>query len=104
MLSEVAGWKAESKSVVPASLIIFLCIFVAAAAIIGAAFLFVRGSNEDLAKAESDLANLALALQEQTDGVFQSIENVLRDVVGRIPQACLQAHEFDGFAASQATK
>ena len=88
----------------PAYLIISLSIFVAVAAVIGAALLFVRGSNDDLARAEGDLANLALALQERTDGIFQSIENVLRDVVGRIPQACLKAGEFDGFAASQATK
>nr|WP_275944469.1 EAL domain-containing protein [Microvirga flocculans] len=50
------------------------------------------------------MANLALALQEQTDAAFQSIENVLRDVVGRIPQNCLRAEEFDSYAASQTTK
>ncbi|WP_414475946.1 putative bifunctional diguanylate cyclase/phosphodiesterase [Microvirga sp. M2] len=32
------------------------------------------------------------------------MESVLRDVAGRIPQTCLTANEFDGFAASQATK
>lgn len=84
--------------------IISLSILTAATGIIGAAFLFVRGHNDDLGRAEGDLANLALSLQERTDGVFQSIENVLRDVIGRVPQACLKAHEFDGFAASQATK
>jgi diguanylate cyclase (GGDEF)-like protein len=84
--------------------IISLSIFTATTGIIGAAFLLARGYNDDLARAESDLANLALMLRERTDGVFQSIENVLRDVAGRIPQACLKAHEFDGFAASQATK
>jgi diguanylate cyclase (GGDEF)-like protein len=84
--------------------IISLSIFTATTGIIGAAFLLARGYNDDLARAEGDLANLALTLQERTDGVFQSIENVLRDVAGRIPQACLKAHEFDGFAASQATK
>jgi diguanylate cyclase (GGDEF)-like protein len=89
---------------VPAYLIISLSIFAAAAAVIGAALLFVRGSNDDLVRAEGDLTNLALALQERTDGILQSIENVLRDVVGRIPQTCLKAGEFDGFAASQATK
>ncbi|QRM31307.1 EAL domain-containing protein [Microvirga sp. VF16] len=88
----------------PDYIIISLSILAAATGIIGAAFLFVRGHNDDLARAEGDLANLALSLQERTDGVFQSIENVLRDVIGRIPQACLKAHEFDGFAASQATK
>jgi hypothetical protein len=89
---------------VPAYLIIALSISIAAAGIIGAALLLVRGTNDDFAKAEGELANLALSLQERVDGVFQSIENVLRDVVGRIPQNCLQPHEFDGFAASQATK
>jgi diguanylate cyclase (GGDEF)-like protein len=84
--------------------IISLSIFTATTGIIGAAFLLARGYNDDLARAEGDLANLALTLRERTDGVFQSIENVLRDVAGRIPQACLKAHEFDGFAASQATK
>jgi diguanylate cyclase (GGDEF)-like protein len=84
--------------------IISLSILTAAIGIIGAAFLFARGHNDDLARAEGDLANLALSLQERTDGVFQSVENVMRDVVGRIPQACLKAHEFDGFSASQATK
>ena len=88
----------------PAYLIIALSISVAAAGIIGAGLLLVRGTNDDFAKAEGELANLALSLQERVDGVFQSIENVLRDVVGRIPQNCLQPHEFDGFAASQATK
>lgn len=87
-----------------ALLIIFLSISTAAAVVIGAALLFVRRSADDLARAEGDLANLALALQERTDGVFQSIESVLRDVVGRIPPARLRADEFDGFAASQATK
>ncbi len=85
-------------------MIISLSILTAATGIIGAAFLVARGYNDDLARAEGDLTNLALSLQERTDGVFQSIENVLRDVVGRIPQACLQAHEFDGFAAAQTTK
>ncbi|WP_262031169.1 putative bifunctional diguanylate cyclase/phosphodiesterase [Microvirga sp. Mcv34] len=88
----------------PAYVIIFLSILAAATGIIGVAFLFARGYDDDLARAEGDLANLALSLQERTDAVFQSIENVLRDVVGRIPQNCLQPHEFDGFAASQATK
>lgn len=74
------------------------------AAVLGAAVLFVHGSSDDLARAESDLTGLAHALQEQTDGVLQSIDGVLRDVLGRIPQACLTANEFDGFAASQATK
>jgi diguanylate cyclase (GGDEF)-like protein len=89
---------------VPDYVIISLSILTAAIGTIGAAFLFARGYNDDLAKAEGDLANLALSLQERTDGVFQSVENVMRDVVSRIPQACLQVHEFDGFAASQATK
>jgi diguanylate cyclase (GGDEF)-like protein len=89
---------------VPEYVIISLSIFTATTGIIGAAFLLARGYNDDLARAEGDLANLALTLQERTDGVFQSIENVLRDVAGRIPQTCLKAHEFDGFAASQATK
>jgi diguanylate cyclase (GGDEF)-like protein len=89
---------------VPDYVIISLSILTAATGIIGAAFLVARGYNDDLARAEGDLTNLALSLQERTDGVFQSIENVLRDVVGRIPQACLQAHEFDGFAAAQTTK
>ena len=87
-----------------AYLIIFLSIVIAAVAVMGAAFLFVREYNDDLARAEDDLANLARALQERTDGALQSIENVLRDVVGRIPQASLREGEFDGFAASQATK
>ncbi|WP_052954660.1 putative bifunctional diguanylate cyclase/phosphodiesterase [Microvirga vignae] len=87
-----------------AYLIISLSIFVSAAAVIGAALFIVRGFTNDLTRAESDLANLALALQERTDGALQSIENVLRDVVGRIPQASLKADEFDRFAASNATK
>ncbi|HEV2564551.1 MAG TPA: EAL domain-containing protein [Microvirga sp.] len=94
----------ESKPVVPDYVIITLSILTATTGILGAAFLFVRGYNDDLAKAEGDLANLALALQERADGAFQSIENVLRDVVSRIPQNGLQAHEFDGFAAAQTTK
>jgi diguanylate cyclase (GGDEF)-like protein len=89
---------------VSASLIIFLSILAAVAVVIGVALLFVRGYTDDLARAEGSLANLALALQERTDSVFQSIESVLRDVVGRIPQASLKADEFDGFAASKATK
>jgi diguanylate cyclase (GGDEF)-like protein len=89
---------------VSASLIVFLSIVIAAAAVIGAAVLLVHGSSDDLAKAESDLTNLALSLQERTEGILQSIENVLRDVVGRIPQTSLKVSEFDGFAASQATK
>lgn len=88
----------------PAYLIIFLSLLAAAAAIIGAAILLARGYTDGLGRAESDLANLALALQERTDSVFQSIENVLRDVVARIPQASLKADEFDGFAASKAAK
>lgn len=87
-----------------ASLIIFLSILAAVAVVIGVALLYVRGYTDDLARAEGSLANLALALQERTDSVFQSIESVLRDVVGRIPQASLKADEFDGFAASKATK
>ena len=88
----------------PAYLIIVIGILTAAAAMIGAAFLFLGGHNDDLAKAESDLVSLALAVQEQVNRAFQSIENVLCDVAGRIPQACLTASEFDGFAGSQATK
>ena len=85
-------------------MIISLSALTAATGVIGAAFLLARGYNSDFAQAEGDLANLALSLKERTDGVFQSVENVLRDVVSRIPQACLQAHEFDGFAAAQTTK
>ncbi|UVF17831.1 EAL domain-containing protein [Microvirga terrae] len=103
MVTESVAWN-ESKPVVPDYVIISLSIVTAVAGILGAFFLFVRGYNDDLAQAEADLTNLALALQERTDGVFQSTENVLRDVVSRIPQACLQAHEFDGFAAAQTTK
>ncbi len=86
------------------TVLIFLGLLTALAALIGAGILVVRGHTDDFAKAEGDLANLALALQERTDGVFKAIEGVLHDVVGRIPQACLRASEFDGFAASQATK
>lgn len=85
----------------PAYLIISLSILTAAAVFVGAALLFVRGYTDDLARAEGDLANLALALQERTEGVFQSIEGVLRDVVGRIPQSSLTPDEFDRFAASK---
>jgi diguanylate cyclase (GGDEF)-like protein len=99
----VVPW-AESKPVVPASVIIVLCILVAATALIGGVLLLVRGHTDDLARAEGDLANLALTLQERTEGVLRSIETVLGDVVGRIPQASLTAGEFDGFARSQATK
>lgn len=88
----------------PAYLIISLSMFAAAAVLIAAALLLVRGYNDDLTRAEGDLGNLALTVQEQTDGAFQAIENVLRDVIGRIPQTCLTVVEFDGFAASQATK
>ncbi len=87
-----------------ASLIVAFCTLVAIAAVIGAVILLVRGYADDLAKAEGDLANLALALQERTEGILQPIETVLGDVVGRIPQASLRANEFDGFAGSQATK
>ncbi|SCX91635.1 putative bifunctional diguanylate cyclase/phosphodiesterase [Microvirga guangxiensis] len=87
-----------------ANVILILSILTAVAALVGAAFLLLREHNDDLAKAEGDLASLALTLQERTDATLQSIENVLRDVVGRIPQACLKANEFDGYAASQATK
>ena len=86
------------------NVIISLSALTAAAGVIGGAFLLKRGYNNDFAQAESELANLALSLKERTDGVFQSVENVLRDVVSRIPQACLEAHEFDGFAAAQTTK
>jgi diguanylate cyclase (GGDEF)-like protein len=89
---------------VPDTLIISFGIFTATAAVIGGVLLFVRGYADDLARAEGDLVNLALALQERTDGIFQSIEGVLRDVVDRIPQANLRTSEFDGFAATQATK
>lgn len=85
-------------------LIIALAIFLASAAVIGAILLLVQGYNDDLTRAEGDLGNLALSLQEQVDGVFEAVENVLRDVAGRIPQACLKQNEFDGFAGSQATK
>ncbi|WP_243372039.1 bifunctional diguanylate cyclase/phosphodiesterase [Microvirga solisilvae] len=64
----------------------------------------MRGHSDDLARAESDLASLALTLQERTDAVFRSIENVLRDIVGKIPQASLKADEFEAFAGSKATK
>ncbi|HEU6442736.1 MAG TPA: EAL domain-containing protein [Microvirga sp.] len=103
MLPEIVP-KAESNSVVSAYLILILSIVAAAAAVFGAALLFVRGYGDDLARAESDLTSLALALQERTDEALQSVEAVLRDVAGRIPQACLNANEFDAFAASQATK
>ncbi len=99
----VASW-AESKSVVPASVIVTLCILIAVTALIGGVLLCVRGHADDLARAEGDLANLALTLQERTEGILRSIETVLGDVVGRIPQASLTAGEFDGFARSQATK
>ncbi|MBM6578939.1 EAL domain-containing protein [Microvirga sp. BT689] len=88
----------------PDTVLISLGLLTALAALIGAGVLVVRGHTDDFARAEGDLANLALALQERTDGLFKSIEGVLHDVVGRIPQACLRAGEFDGFAASQATK
>ena len=88
----------------PASLIITLSIVLAVAVLAGAMLLLVRGYTDDLARAEGDLANLALTLQERTDGILQSIEGVLRDLVERIPQASLRASEFDGFAGSQATK
>nr|WP_279306606.1 EAL domain-containing protein [Microvirga solisilvae] len=77
---------------------------IAAAALVCAVFLIVRGHSDDLARAESDLASLALTLQERTDAVFRSIENVLRDIVGKIPQASLKADEFEAFAGSKATK
>ncbi|MXQ14240.1 bifunctional diguanylate cyclase/phosphodiesterase [Microvirga makkahensis] len=96
--------KAEPNSIVSAYLIFSLSIVAAAAAVFGAAILFARGYGGDLARAEGDLTGLARALQEQTDEALQSVETVLRDVVGRIPQACLQASEFDAFAASQTTK
>ncbi len=88
----------------PAYLIISLSILIAAAALVCAVFLIVRGHSDDLARAESDLASLALTLQERTDAVFRSIENVLRDIVGKIPQASLKADEFEAFAGSKATK
>ncbi|WP_230534277.1 bifunctional diguanylate cyclase/phosphodiesterase [Microvirga roseola] len=84
-------------------MIIFVSIVTAAAAVAGAALTFMRG-NVDLARAENDLASGALALQERTENVLQSIESVLRDVVSRIPSACLRTGKFEGFAASQATK
>jgi len=87
-----------------AYLILSLSIVAAAAAVFGAALLFMRGYSGDLARAEGDLTSLALALQERTDEALQSVEAVLRDVAGRIPQTCLNANEFDAFAASQATK
>ncbi|MDF2688177.1 MAG: hypothetical protein K0Q80_1142, partial [Microvirga sp.] len=92
------------ETIVPASLIITLSIVLAVAVLAGAMLLLVRGYTDDLARAEGDLANLALTLQERTDGILQSIEGVLRDLVERIPQASLRASEFDGFAGSQATK
>jgi diguanylate cyclase (GGDEF)-like protein len=75
-----------------------------AAALIGGALLFVRSYADDLARAEGDLANLALTLQERTEVVFGSIETLLGDVVSRMPQGSLTAGEFDGYAGSQATK
>nr|WP_255726609.1 EAL domain-containing protein [Microvirga sp. ACRRW] len=81
-----------------------LSVVMTVAAFIGAVFLLLREHNEDLARAEGDLATLALSLQERADAALQSIENVLQDVIGRIPDACLAVSEFDGFAASQATK
>jgi diguanylate cyclase (GGDEF)-like protein len=89
---------------VPAYLIISLSILVAAVGVICAVFLLVRGYGDDLAKAEGDLTNLALTLQERTESVFRSIESVLRDVTSKIPQASLNVEEFDAFAASKAAK
>ncbi|WP_134500580.1 putative bifunctional diguanylate cyclase/phosphodiesterase [Microvirga pakistanensis] len=86
-----------------AYLILFLSLF-AAILVMGTAILFLHGYNDDLARAEGDLANLALELQERTEGTFRAIENVLCDVVGRIPEPSLKAGELDAFSASQATK
>lgn len=88
----------------PASLIISLSILIAAAALVCAVYLLVRGHSDEIARAEGDLANLALTLQERTDAVFRSIENVLRDVIGKIPQSSLTADEFDKFGALKTTK
>lgn len=88
----------------PASLIISLSILIAAAAIVCAIFVLVRGYSDDLAKAEGDLATLALTLQERTDAILRSIENALRDVTGKIPPASLKPDEFEAFAGSKATK
>jgi len=89
---------------VPTYLILSLSILAVAAIFVTAACLFVRGYNDELTRAEGELTNLAFTLQERTDSVLQSIDNVLRDVASRIPQASLRAGEFDGFAASQVAK
>ncbi len=87
-----------------ANVALTLSILTALTVLIGAIVVLLREQNDDMAKAESDLASLALSLREQTDAALQAVENVLLDVIGRIPQASLNAGEFDGYAASQATK
>lgn len=88
----------------PAYLIVSLSILIAAAAVLCAVFVLVRGYSDDIARSESDLANLALTLQERTDAVFRSIENVLREVLAKVPQASLTTEEFDKFGSLKTTK
>ena len=82
-------------------MIIFVSIIVTLLAVAGAAMLFLSGYNDDVAKTEGDLVNLALTLNEKADEALQAVDSYERDLIAQIPPESLKPDEFDKFCDSQ---
>jgi diguanylate cyclase (GGDEF)-like protein len=68
----------------PAYWIIFFGVFIAASVTAGAAFFTATLYQTDIAKTESNLHKLALALTQQTEGAFQAVELAQQSITERM--------------------